>query len=156
MLAFLQFYLIQNLRQLNALGIEFDKTINVLTGGQFGQTVSYRTAYGAGWRVDPATGMPRQLGPREPGWCALCWFLGVFVQRRHCMLQFVKGPSNWLTWVRAGICFGGGLLGLFFLGRQLVRFSLARPDLSALIVIALTAGAFIATWAVEKARKELK
>jgi hypothetical protein len=156
MFAFLKFYLTQNLRQINALGIEFDKTVNVLSGGIFGQTVSYRAAWGAGWRYDADTGGSAQIGAREPGWCLFCWFLGTFVQKGHCMLQFVKGPSNWLTWVRAGIAFGAGLWGLYVFARWLLHLLFAHPEAGVLVIVVLGLAAFQIVLVLDQTRKDLK
>jgi hypothetical protein len=150
MLDFLKFYFVQNLRQINALGIEFDKTINVLTGGVFGETVSLRAAKGAGWTINGQTGY------REPGWCLFCWFLGTFVQKNHCGLQFATGPSNWMTWVRAGLAFSAGLVGLYFFERWVLRLLLAHPEAGLSILVGLGLLAFGTTLAVEQIRKDLK
>jgi hypothetical protein len=77
---------------LSRCGIEFDISINVLTGGKLGQTVSYRVA--------DADREGKRWG------CVFCWFLYYFVQPDHCALQFVKGPSTFWTYIRAGIAFG--------------------------------------------------
>jgi hypothetical protein len=91
-------------------GVEFDTAVNVLTGGQLGQTVSYRAAVAArdGSRVG----------------CALCWVLNWAVQRNHCALQFTNTPSTAVTYVRGGIAFGVGILsaaGLVHMGVDIVR-----------------------------------
>ena len=156
MLDFLKFYLVQNLKQINALGIEFDRTINVLTGGAFGQTVSYRAAYGAGWRLDPVTGKPARMGPRKPGWCLLCAFLNIFVQKGHCMLQFVKGPSNWLTWIRAGIAFGAGLWGLYLLSAWFFCLLLAHPRAGAATIVVAALFLFQVVVVLDKYRKDIE
>lgn len=80
---------------LERCGIEFDTAVNVLTGGQLGQTVSYRVAVAA------------RAGKR---WgCVFCWFLNWAVQRNHCALQFVNVPSTVMTYLRAGVAFGVGI-----------------------------------------------
>jgi hypothetical protein len=99
-------YITQNLAQLDRNGISFDETINVLTGGNAGETVSLRAAIGAGWTAQGRT------GPRKPGWCWFCRFLSITVQPHHCELQFVDTPSNWKTWVRAGVAFALGIGGV--------------------------------------------
>ena len=63
-------------------GVEFDTAVNVLTGGNLGQTVSLRCA------------VANRDGKRWGRWA--CAFLSVVVQRDHCPLQFVAGPS--LPW----------------------------------------------------------
>ena len=82
-------------RYLERCGIEFDTAINVLTGGQLGQTVSLRVA-------------EAERAGKEWG-CLFCWFLDWAVQRNHCALQFSKTPSPWTVYVRAGIAFAIGI-----------------------------------------------
>ena len=147
MLAFLRYYLKQNLEQIDALGIEFDKTINVLTGGRYGQTVSLRAAEGAGYRADG------QTGPREPGWCAFCAFLSAFVQRDHCALQFSSAPSSWVTWLRAGFCFAVGLIGIGFAADKVWLFGEANPLIAALLAVLIPEAIFVTTLFVEHYRK---
>ena len=108
-------YIRQNLAQLDANGISVDETINVLTGGQSGMTVSMRAAIGAGYRADGRT------GERKAGWCLFCTFLSWVVQRNHCADQFVPGPTDWRTWIRAGIAFSIGIFGAISLVRHIVR-----------------------------------
>ena len=91
------------------VGIEFDTAINVVTGGPLGWTVSERAAYGAGWRPSADPARAQRTGPRKPGWCLFCRFLGVVVQRDHCALQFTDRPSSVPTYIRAGVAFGVGL-----------------------------------------------
>ncbi len=100
-----------NLKQIDRNGISFDETINTLTGGRAGMTVSKRAATGAGWTKNG------QTGPRKPGWCLFCWFLGVAVQKDHCRLQFQPGPTHWATWVRAGVAFAIGLYAVWSMAR---------------------------------------
>ena len=150
MLDFLKFYFVQNLRQINALGIEFDKTINVLTGGVFGETVSLRAAKGAGWTINGQTGY------REPVWCFFCWFLGTFVQKGHCRLQFVSGPSNWMTWVRAGIAFGGGIWGLYFLASWILHLLFSHPKVGVTAIVVLALAAFQIVLVLDQTRKDPK
>lgn len=95
---------------LERCGIEFDTAVNVLTGGDLGQTVSYRMAV--------AAREGRRIG------CLFCWFLDWAVQKNHCSLQFDAGPNRPLTFMRAGIAFGVGFLsfiGIGHMGVDLVR-----------------------------------
>lgn len=81
-------------RYFDRCGVEFDIAVNVLTGGELGQTVSYRAA------------VAQRDGKR---WgCIFCWFLNYAVQRNHCPLQFVKQPANLASFIRAGVAFGVG------------------------------------------------
>lgn len=89
------------------VGLEFDIAVNVLTGGKLGQTVSLRSAIGAGYTAEGRT------GPRQPGWCLMCWFLNWAVQRGHCPDQFVSGPTPPVVMIRAGLAFGTGFILLF-------------------------------------------
>jgi hypothetical protein len=96
-------------RYLGRCGIEFDTSVNVLFGGQLGQTVSYRVAVAA------------RDGKR---WgCIFCWFLSWAVQKNHCALQFEKGPSPVSTYIRAGIAFATAFLALAGLVRIGVTFA---------------------------------
>jgi hypothetical protein len=76
-------------------GIEFDTAINVLTGGQLGQTVSYRCAVAQ--RNGKAWG------------CFMCRFLNWAVQRNHCPDQFTDAPTPAFDMIRAGIAFAVGI-----------------------------------------------
>jgi len=88
-------------------GIEFDTAINVLTGGQLGQTVSYRVA------------VAQEDGKR---WgCVFCQFLNWAVQRNHCALQFTDQPSTPLTFIRAGVAFGVGIAATASMGTETVH-----------------------------------
>jgi hypothetical protein len=88
-------------RYLERCGVEFDTAVNVLAGGQLGQTVSLRVAIAA------------RAGKR---WgCVFCWFLNWAVQRNHCALQFQNVPSPVLTYIRAGVAFGVGILSVIAL-----------------------------------------
>jgi hypothetical protein len=91
-------------------GIEFDTAVNVLTGGNLGQTVSLRVA-------------EAQRAGKLYG-CVFCWFLNWAVQPNHCQLQFTTKPSPWTVYVRAGIAFAvgiGSIVGLVRLGLHLVE-----------------------------------
>lgn len=92
---------------LKRCGVEFDVACNVLTGGQLGQTVSYRCA--VAWRAGKPVG------------CAMCWFLNIFVQRNHCPDQFTSAPTPWFDMVRAGIAFAVGIAALVAIGHGVVE-----------------------------------
>jgi hypothetical protein len=97
------------LAYLERCGIEFDTAVNVVTGGQLGQTVSLRVA-------------EAQRAGKLWG-CLFCRFLDVAVQP-HCALQFITKPSPASVYVRAGIAFAagiGGLFGLAHLGLHLLE-----------------------------------
>ncbi len=89
---------------LERCGIEFDVAVNVLAGGDLGQTVSYRVAV--------AAREGRRIG------CLFCWFLDWAVQRNHCERQFGNDPAGPLTFVRAGVAFGVGGLSLLGIGHM--------------------------------------
>lgn len=73
-------------------GQEFDVAVNVITGGQENETVSYRCAVAA------------RAGKR---WgCFMCRLLSWLVQRDHCADQFTAGPTKLFVFIRAGIAFG--------------------------------------------------
>lgn len=80
------------------VGIEFDIAVNVLTGGQLGQTVSYRSA--VAWRAGKRWG------------CIMCWFLNWAVQKNHCPEQFTSDPTPNFDMMRAGIAFAFGIFVL--------------------------------------------
>jgi hypothetical protein len=91
-------------------GIEFDTAVNVLTGGQLGQTVSLRVA-------------EAQRAGKLWG-CLFCRFLDVAVQKDHCALQFTTKPSPGSVYVRAGLAFAvgiGSIVGLVRLGLHLLE-----------------------------------
>jgi hypothetical protein len=98
------------LAYLERCGIEFDVAVNVLTGGQLGQTVSLRVAEAE--RAGKLWG------------CLFCQFLSEAVQKDHCALQFTNKPSPWTVYVRAGIAFAvgiGSIFGLADAGLHLVE-----------------------------------
>lgn len=72
-------------------GIEFDIAVNVLTGGNLGETVSYRCAVAQ--RNGKAWG------------CVMCAFLSWAVQHNHCPEQFTNDPTPAVDMIRAGIAF---------------------------------------------------
>lgn len=94
-------------RYLTRVGIEADTAINVLCGGQLGQTVSYRCA--VAWRAG------------KPWGCAMCWFLNWAVQRGHCPAQFTNAPTPWFDMVRAGIAFAVGIAAVFGIAHGLIE-----------------------------------
>jgi hypothetical protein len=110
-----KWWVVNNLKQIDQNGISFDESINVLTGGKAGMTLSKRTAIGAGWTKNG------QTGPRHDGWCFFCKFLDVVVQKDHCRLQFQPGPTHWSTWVRAGVAFALGLFAVWSLVRLIIN-----------------------------------
>lgn len=87
-------------RYLERCGVEFDTAVNVLTGGELGQTVSLRVA-------------EAELQEQKQGvfgWgCWFCKFLDIAVQRNHCQLQFSSAKSPVEVYIRAGIAFGAGI-----------------------------------------------
>jgi hypothetical protein len=99
-------YFQRNLQQLFTNGLVFDETLNVIFGGAPGVTVSMHVAQAAGWGPN---GKERE-GTRFA--CLFCKYLDIFVQKDHCRLQFVSGPTNTWTWIRAGIAFAGGILAV--------------------------------------------
>lgn len=100
------------LAYLKRVGIMFDIAVNVLTGGQLGETVSYRVACAE--RDEEAKG--------EDGWgCWFCWFLNWAVQKGHCALQFTNLPSPTWTYIRAGIAFAIGGAVIWALIHELLR-----------------------------------
>jgi len=107
MLRTIRRYISNLLGQVDTDGIDVDETFNALSAGPRGWTVSKRVAFDAGYRSDGRT------GPRKFVGCVFCRFLGAFVQPSHCALQFAPGPSNWLTWIRAGVAFAWGVYSLF-------------------------------------------
>jgi hypothetical protein len=111
-------YINQNLKQLDTNGIIFDETINVLTGGEAGQTVSLRAAIGAGYTPEG------RVGPRKLRWCIFCAFLAKAVQPNHCALQFIAGKSNWRTWVRAMITFAIGICGIILIAQYIIHIAI--------------------------------
>lgn len=97
---------------LRRVGVEADTAVNVLTGGQLGQTVSERAAYGAGWRPTDNAAVAVQSGPRKRGWCLFCGFLSRAVQDGHCGMQFTDQATPGFDMIRAGIAFGVGFAAL--------------------------------------------
>lgn len=100
-------------RYLERNGYQFDRSVNTMAGGDPTQTVSERSAYGAGWRPGPDPEHSVRTGERILGWCIFCKFLSYAVQHRHCALQFTNKKSPALTYLRAGIAFG---VGFYLLG----------------------------------------
>jgi hypothetical protein len=88
-------------------GIEFDTAINVLTGGELGETVSYRCAVAQ--RNGKAWG------------CIMCWFLNWAVQRNHCPDQFNAAPTPAFDMIRAGIAFAVGIAAVVSIVRAVLQ-----------------------------------
>jgi hypothetical protein len=86
-------------RYIERVGIEFDTAVNVLFGGDLGQTVSLRAA------------MAARDGERWGCW--MCWLLGKIVQPHHCRDQFLTADTPTLVYVRAGVAFAVAGLALF-------------------------------------------
>jgi hypothetical protein len=89
-------------RYFDRIGITIDCLINVVFGGPLYQTVSMRCALAA--------------RAKKPFGCFMCKVLDIFVQKNHCGLQFVKKPTDPISFVRAGLAFifaGYVLLQLF-------------------------------------------
>ena len=96
------------------IGLEADVMINVLFGGQPGQTVSMRSAIGAGYTPAGRT------GPRMWFWCAVCWALNYIVQKNHCALQMTSKPEPGYVYVKAAAAF----MILFLAIRAIVLLSI--------------------------------
>jgi hypothetical protein len=97
-------------RYLNRCGVEFDVAVNVLTGGNLGETVSLRAATGA-------------IKKHIRGWCLFCRFLNL-VQEDHCALQFTDLPQPESVEIRAGVAFIVGISaigGIGFSAWQIIR-----------------------------------
>ena len=77
-------------------GIEFDVAVNVLFGGNLGETVSMRAAVAE--RDGKTWG------------CWFCWLLARLVQRGHCLDQFLNNPSPVWVYLRAGLAFAVAIL----------------------------------------------
>ena len=83
------------------LGVELDVLINVLLGGNLGETVSMRCA----------------LASRSKKWwgCYMCEILHVIIEKDHCAKQFDDSPRVPLTVLRAGFAFGVVIYCLYLL-----------------------------------------
>jgi hypothetical protein len=88
------------------VGIGADMFINVLTGGQLAQTVSYRCAVAA------------RNG--NPAGCFMCWFLNWAVQHDHCADQFTDAPTPWFDGIRAALAFLFGFYVLFLIIKSII------------------------------------
>lgn len=84
-------------RYIERCGIEFDVAVNVLLGGQLGQTISMRCA------------LADRAG--KPWGRFMCWFLSWAVQEDHCALQFSNKRVPVLSYLRASIAFLVGITG---------------------------------------------
>ena len=95
-------------KQLETDARDIDCTVDVLTGGPAGMTVSKRAALAA-------------KAGKWPG-CLMCWFLNWAVQPRHC--EQVLDPNSVTptsVYIRAGIAFTSGFVGIGLIVRWVVR-----------------------------------
>jgi hypothetical protein len=88
------------------VGIGADMFINVLTGGQLDQTVSYRCAVAA------------RAG--QPFGCFMCRFLNWAVQRDHCADQFTDAATPWFDGIRAALAFLAGFYVLYLIVKSVI------------------------------------
>lgn len=92
---------------LERCGVEFNVAVNVMTGGELGQTVSHRVA--------TAAQEGRRIG------CLLCWFLDWAVQREHRGRQLGHTPAGWRAYLRATAAFTVGGLAVLGIGHAAVN-----------------------------------
>jgi hypothetical protein len=90
------------------VGLAEDEELNCILGGLPTQTLSYRTAYAAGYRP---TGRIEQ---RKEWACLFCVMLDYLVQRGHCADQFNDDPTPFYDYLRAFICISSVFVAIYY------------------------------------------